>query len=201
LLSLCLVSNGVVFTGTRGSRLAAYDRLPDRQANEPVWARTIAGLNGASPDERWLGMFRPYSSHLYIHRLPGLERVAKLTNEVRISQFEFSPVGDEVAVSSRGGVDFWSTTTWQQTRHLTNFTGLLYSSDARTFWLWTAYRTAGLYDARTAQPLLPLPPNTLPLTLSLDGRHLAVSVDSRRVQVWDLVEVQERLRALGLDWQ
>jgi WD40 repeat protein len=201
LLSVCLLSNSVVFTGTRGSRLATYDQLPSRQSKEPVWARTVAGLNGASPDERWLGMFRPYSPHLYIHRLPGLERVAKLTNEVRISGFEFSPLGDEVAVSSRAGVDFWSTTNWQQTRHLTNFTGLLYSSDARTFWLWTAYRTAGLYAAGTAQPLLPLPPNTLPLALSPDGAHLAVGVDSRRVQVWDLVELRQRLRELGLDWQ
>jgi WD40 repeat protein len=104
------------------------------------------------------------------------------------------------AVSSRGGVEFWSTTNWQRTRHLTNFTSVLYSPDARTFWLSTDYRTAGLYDARTAEPLLPLPVNTLPLALSPDGRHLAVSVDMRRVQVWDLAEVGQRLRELGLDW-
>jgi len=145
-------------------------------------------------------MFRSFGPHLYVYGLPKFQRVAKLTNEARISLFKFSPLGDEVAVSSRAGVAFWSTTTWQRTRHLTNFTGILYSPDPRTVWLYTGFRAAGLYDARTAEPLLPLPPGTLPLALSPDGRHLAVSVDARRVQVWDLAEVRNQLHAIGLDW-
>ena len=197
-VSLCVVSNGVVLTSTRGSKLARFDQLA---TDEGAWKVTADGPNGASADERWLGMFRSFTPHLYIYRLPGLERVAKLTNEAPISLFEFSPGGDEVAVSSRAGVEFWSTTTWQRTRHLTNFTGVLYSADARTVWLYTTFRAAGLYDARTAKPLLPLPPGTLPLALSADGRYLAVSVDARRVQVWDLVEVRKQLRAIGLDWR
>ena len=198
IVSLCLVSNGVVFTGTRGSRLAAFDQLT---ADSGEWKRTVDGLNDASRDERWLGMFRSYTPHLYVHRLPGLERVVKLTNEGNISRFEFSPRNDEVAVCSRsGGVEIWSTTAWQRTRHLTNFTDLRYSPDGRTCWLSTHFRTAALHDARTAEPLLPLPAATLPLTYSPDGRYLAVSVDQRRMQVWDLVEVRSQLRAIGLDW-
>jgi WD40 repeat protein len=201
-VSLCLLSNGVVFTGTRGSQLLSLDSLNSQPSalNHP-WAPTVSGLNGASPDERWLGMFRSFSSHLYIHRLPDFQLVAKLTNEYRIGRFEFSPLGDEVAVGNRTGVEFWSTTTWQRTRHLTNFREIRYSPDGRTFWLGTDFRDAGLYDARTAEPLLPLPPNTRPLALSPDGRSLAVSVDARRVQVWDLAEVRQRLRELGLDWR
>ena len=113
---------------------------------------------------------------------------------------QFSPLGDEVAVPSRLGIEFWNTTTWQRTRHLTNATHILYAHDARTFWLWTGYRTAGLYNARTAELLLPLPSNTIPHALSPDGGRLAVTVDARRVQVWDLAKVRERLRELGLDW-
>src|SRR5438128_7511320 len=101
-----------------------------------------------------------------------------------------SPLGGEVAIVSRRGVEFWSTTTCKRTRHLPNFTAILYSPDARTFWLSTAYRSAGLYDARTAELLLSLPPGTIPLAVSSDGRRLAVSVDARRVQVWDLAEVR-----------
>ena len=85
-------------------------------------------------------------------------------------------------------------------RVLTNFGRLLYTPDTRALWLTKDQRTAGLYEAHTAQPLLPLPPNTLPLALSPDGRQLAVSVDARRVQVWDLAEVRQELRKLGLDW-
>ena len=66
--------------------------------------------------------------------------------------------------------------------------------------VWTGYSAAGLYDARTTEPLLPLPPNTRPLALSPDGRHLATSVNSRRVQLWDLREARNQLRAIGLDW-
>jgi WD40 repeat protein len=127
--------------------------------------------------------------------------VAKLTNDGNISRFEFSPLNDEVAVSSRGGgVQLWSTATWERTRHLTNFTDLRYSPDGRTFWLSTA-RTTALHDARTLEPLLPLPTGTLPLAFSPDGRYLAVSVGARRMQVWDLAEVRKQLRAIGLDWR
>jgi WD40 repeat protein len=83
---------------------------------------------------------------------------------------------------------------------VTNFTDILYSPDGHSFWLTKDYNTAGLYDADTLQPLLPLPNGTLPLAVSPDGRRLAVSVDMRRLQVWDLAEVRERLRELGLDW-
>jgi hypothetical protein len=38
------------------------------------------------------------------------------------------------------------------------------------------------------------------LALSPDGRFLAVNVDSRRLQVWDVTEVRRQLRRLGLDW-
>ncbi len=196
-ISLSVVSNGVITTSTNGSKLATFDRLPK---DENSWTPTIAGLGGVSPDERWLGLYRSFSPDLYIHRLPGLECVTRLGNQGPISRFEFSPAGDELAVASRRGVEFWSTVTWQRIRQLTNYTGIIYSPDARTIWLTTDYRTAGLYDARTAELLLPLPPNVLPLAVSADGRHLAASVDQQRVQVWDLVAVRERLRELGLDW-
>jgi len=49
--------------------------------------------------------------------------------------------------------------------------------------------------------LLPLPTGMLPLALSPDGRHLAVSVDLRRLQVWDLAEVRAQLSQVGLDWR
>ena len=198
LFSLSLLSNSVVITGSNGSRIWTADQL---SAELTDWRPTISGWNGVSPDGRWLGINRPYQSELYIHQLPGLELVSTLTNQARISEFTFSPRGDEVAVASRAGVEFWSTTNWQSTRHIAGPRGILFSPDAATFWLSNrSAGTAGLHDAQTGELLLPLPPNTLPLALSADGRHLAVSVDARRVQVWDLQEVQDRLRELGLAW-
>jgi hypothetical protein len=207
--SLFPTLDGVVFTTARGSKLVGYDQLA---AGQPVlrgstaeggdgWKRVPIGPIGVSPDGRWLSVYRAFTPYSYVYRLPEFERVAKFTNQARASQLQFSPLGDEVAMPSRAGIEFRSTTTWQRTRHLTNGTDILYSPDARTFWLWTGFRTAGLYDARTAELLLPLPSGTHPLALSPDGRHLAVSVDARRVQMWDVAEVRLRLRELGLDWR
>jgi WD40 repeat protein len=162
----------------------------------------VDGLNGASPDGRWLAMFRSFTPHLIVHRLPDLERVAILTNGANIHSFEFSPAGDELAVSCRvGGVEFWSTTTWQRTRMATNLNHQSYSADGRTMWLTQQYRAGGLYDARTLKLLMPLPLGTYPLAVSPDNRYLAVSVDLRRLQVWDLVEVRRQLAEFGLDWR
>jgi len=68
--------------------------------------------------------------------------------------------------------------------------------------LWVTHdsRRAGLYNTRTIEPLLLLPKGMLPLALSPDGRHLAVSVDARRLQMWDLSELRKQLHTFGLDW-
>ena len=196
-VSLCLVSNGAVLTGARGSKLADFDELANDQG---AWVPTVDGLNGVSTDGRWLGVFRSYTPQVNIHRLPGMERVAGLTSEANVSRFEFSPQGDEIAVASRSGVEFWSTATWQRTRQMRNYNAILYSPDGRTFWLASDLRAAALHDARTAEPLLPLPRGARPLAVSRDGRQLAVSVNARRLQVWDLAEARQHLRELGLDW-
>ena len=195
--SLSLHSNSVALTGTNGSQLLALDQLV---ASRDPWRPTTSGLNGVSPDGRWLAIYRPYSASLHVHRMPGLERVAKLTHPSGIGDFQFSPHGDEVAVASRAGVEFWSTATWEQTRALTNFTRVLYSPDGHALWLRQDQRMAGLYDARTLEPRLLLPAGMLPLAISPDGRQLAVSVEGRRLQVWNLAALRERFHQLGMDW-
>ena len=197
-ISLCLASNSVVLTGARGSAVIGSDELG---AGQRDWKPTAEGLNGVSPDGQWLALFPSFTPYLFVHRLPTLERVAILTNTFPVRAFQFSPAGDELAVSCRNSVEFWSTATWQRTRTLTNFNGQLYSPDGRTMWLTQEFRAAGLHDARTLEELMPLPVGTYPLAVSPDGQHLAVSVNLRRLQVWDLKEVRKQLGQLGLDWQ
>ena len=195
--SLCVISNGVVLTSEHRSAVVG----PGEMGTGPRgWQPTVWGYNGVSPDGHWLAVFRPFTPHLFVHRLPGLERVAILTNASNVARFRFSPAGDELAVSCRSHVEFWSTATWQRTRSLTNFNGQLYSADGQTMWLMQEIRTVGLHDSRTLELLTPLPIGTFPLAVSPDGRRLAVSVDLRRLQVWDLTEMRERFRELGLDW-
>ena len=196
--SLATVSNGVVFTGARGSALVDSDELGTLSQE---WRRTGTGINGVSPDGRWLALFPTYSPYLVVHRFPNLERVAVLTNKSDIRRFRFTPASDEVAISCQFGVEFWNTATWQRTRVITNFDCYQsYLPDGKTMWLTEGYRAAGLYDSRTLELLMPLPVSAYPLATSADGRWLAVSMDLRRLQVWDLEELRSQLRALGVDW-
>jgi WD40 repeat protein len=199
--SFTLFSNLVVWTGSRGSRTTALENVA---VDEGLWSHTTPGLNGTSPDNRWLAIYRPYTPVLFIYRLPLLEPVARLTNRANIGGFAFSPLGDEVAISSGGQVEFWSTAQWERTRALTGAsmpTSLLFEPDGQAFWLGTDARTAGLYHSATLKPILMLPTGMLPLALSADGRQLAVSVHGQHLQAWDLIAVREKLRELGLDWR
>jgi len=80
------------------------------------------------------------------------------------------------------------------------YANLIFAPDGRTLWVSRDTRVGALYDTRTLDLLLPLPTGTLPLAVSPGGRNLALSVDGRRVQVWDLVELRRQLRVLGVDW-
>ncbi|HMJ92041.1 MAG TPA: hypothetical protein VK530_19625, partial [Candidatus Acidoferrum sp.] len=193
--SLCLASNAVVWTTAQGSSVVAP--LSDLESER--WAETQRGVSSASANGRWLGVYRPFTSELHVYRLPRLEPVAKLTAQGDIVTFSFSPSGDEVAISSRRCVEFWNITNARRTRTLTNFTGVVFAPHARHGWL-KRDRMAGLYDLDTLEPQLLLPNGMQPLALSGDGRYLAVTLESRRVQVWDLTELHQRLRELGMDW-
>lgn len=195
---LAVRSNSIVMTGERGSQLLGPDEF---ETGSDHWVRTSPGLNGVSPDGRWLAIFQPWGKILYVYGLPRLEAVATLTTRSSIGDFKFSPLGDELVVWTRDRADFWSTATWQQTRAVTNVTGLLYTPDARALWLSKDLRTGGLHNAKTLELLLPLPSGMLPLALSPDGRHLAVSVDLRRLQLWNLAELRKQLAQLGMDWR
>jgi WD40 repeat protein/predicted Ser/Thr protein kinase len=195
--SLCGFTNHFVISGNKGSGLLAEEV----SSNEAIgWKPTVSGMNAASPDGRWLGIFRPFTRVLYIYHLPEFEPVAQLTNDANIKSFEFSNGGDEVLISAPQVVTAWSTVTWKRTLELKNAMSAFYASQNGTLWLSTDFRSASLFRRRTGQPLLPLPLGMLPLAQSRDGRYLAVSVDARWVQVWDLQEVRKRFRDLGIDW-
>jgi WD40 repeat protein/predicted Ser/Thr protein kinase len=194
--SLCPVSTNLVLTSDRASKLVPLDNT----GNGGSWSPTSAGLNGVSPDGSLLAVFAPFDRVLHVYRLPSFEAVAHLTNQLNIRTFAFSPRADEIAVSTPSRIEFWSTATWQRTKELIDFMDLIFTPHESAWWLTSDYRSAGLYDALTGKPLLPLPLGTLPLALSADGRFLAVSVDARGLQVWDLKEVRARFRELGIDW-
>jgi len=192
--ALCLASNLIIWTGRQGSRTVALHESSDTDE----WTPTLPGVSQASPDGQWLGIHRPFTSSLHVYRLPGLEGVAKLTAQANISAVSFSPLRHEVASVSRNTVEFWNLSTGERTRVLSNCSHVVFAPDGRHAWM-RLNRVAGLYHLDTLQPVSQLPGDTAPLALSPDGRRLAVSVESRRLQVWDLVEMRRQLRELGIE--
>lgn len=199
---LSLDSDQLAWTTTRGSQITGLDPATP---NEQGWVPTAPGMNGLSADGRWLGIYQAYTQTLHVYRRPRLELAAKLTCMENIAGFQFSPSGDEVAVSSRGQIEFWNTQNWERTRVLTQFSGLphvgvLVQPDTGGWWLARELRFACLHEVGSLEPRLPLPSSMSPIAVSTDGRHLAVSVEARHLQVWDLALVRRHLRALGVDW-
>jgi WD40 repeat protein/predicted Ser/Thr protein kinase len=196
--ALAVHSNSFMVMTTNGSQVL---RRKELETGSDRWKPTVLGVNCISPDGRWLAVCQAFSRSVLVYRLPDMESVARLRHPVNVGSFEFSPRGNELAVCSSRFVELWNTETWQPTHTLTNFSRLLYTPDERTVWLEREARIAGLYDIVTLEPLLLLPPGMLPLALSPDTRQLAVKVDGHRLQLWDLDEVRNQLRALGLDWE
>jgi len=200
--SIAVMSNRVAWTTATGSCVGSLEHLAIEKTN---WAPTIRGVNGLSPDGRWLAIYTPYTPNVVVYKLPGLEEVARLTSKARVAGFAFTPSGDELAVASNGQVEFWSTATWEPRHSATGHAalpgfGVLFQKDGHAMWLAKGLRQAGLHDLRTFEPLLPLPTGMLPLALNADGSQLVVSVEGRRLQVWDLAGLRRELQKLGLAW-
>jgi hypothetical protein len=194
--SVCVASNWIILGSEDRSRVLRLDDLKEvnsRPTGSP-------GPSVVSPDNRFMAMFKPFSMVLRVYRLPDMELAAKLVNQIPISTVEFSPGSDEIAVATTERIELWSTSDWKRTGEISHFRELHYGPSGSAWWLTADFRSAGLFDAHSHEPLLPLPTGMLPLAVSRNGRFLAVSLDGRRLQVWDLDQLHKSFQELGIDW-
>ena len=197
-----LAGDKMVLTTTEGVRLIARTNL---DSGEGRVVKIPAGWGTVSPDGRWLAMTYSYSPRVTVYRMPEVELAARLETSNFVAGVWFTPAGDELAVINRGGFEQWDTATWRLRQRQPGFpvsdSYVLYTPDGSDLWRLSTFRDTALCDGKTLEPILPLPPNVIPLALSADGRQLAVSVDDQRVQVWGLAELRAHFRELGLDWE
>ena len=200
-LTASILGNDLVATGGGGVHFLPVGGPGESEVRHLV---KPVGRTVISPDERWMAARALEDPGLTVFRMPEVEPAAFLTNHSSVWTCAFSPRGDELAVGTRTGLEFYGTTDWQRIRELAipseRQSRILYAPDGRTFWHTSDGRTAALRDARSLEILLPLPAGTLPLALTADGRHLAVSVGTSLVQIWDLARTRQRLLELGVDW-
>jgi hypothetical protein len=195
------LANEVLMTTTEGIHIVALTNL---HSGEGRRVRMPESVGFVSPDNRWLGLVYPFSPRVRLYRLPELQEAALLVTSNNVARITFSPDGEELAIVNRGGIEWWDTATWKVKRRQvgTPVSGAMvhYAPDGSGMWVITQFRNTGLFDRRTMAPLLPLPPDVVPIALSADGRQLAVSVAMRRVQLWDLPALRTKLREFALDW-
>jgi serine/threonine protein kinase/WD40 repeat protein len=201
LAKAAVTSNELVMTSREGVRFVALTNLESgegRVMNVPL------GMVYVSPDAQWLAMTYGYSPVVGVYRLPAMEEVARLQTSNLVGSIAFSPTADEMLVLNRSGAEWFDTATWRCTRRQptrpVSGSYALYTPDGKGIWMVTHFRNAALLDRHTLEPVLPLPNDVLPLALSPDGRQLAVSVEGRRVQLWDMGAFRQELAKLGLDW-
>jgi len=191
----------VLIADADGLRLVPQLNLPINVS--PPLHLPIA-LSALAKDEKRLALVAPQSAVVRILRLPELTVERELTNSAPVRSLVFAPDGGTLAVMTDRSLVKWDTTQWKATQaklvQLGPYSRMAYDPSGRVLLATENARNGGLLDARTLETLLPLPPWTHPVAMSADGRRLAVSVDNRRVLLWDLPAVRTQFRELGIDW-
>ena len=166
----------------------------------------IANSRGrVSPNGLWLAFQNQVPPGYQFYGLNPWQESRFAPFEAEVLTEAFTPRCDEVAVATYTSITFLDTNRWEPQRRfpvvLDRNAQITFMPDGKAFWLRRDARRATLHDSRTFEMLLQLPVGMLPLAVSPDSRHLAVSVDARRVQVWDLAEVRKRFGELGVVWR
>jgi WD40 repeat protein len=194
-------SNELIITSPEGARFVP---LTNVASGEGRVVKVPVGVCFISPDAQWVAMRYHYSPTVGVYRLPDMKEVAQLQTSNLVGTITFSPACDEMLVINRSGAEWFDTTTWQRTRRQpgrpVSGSYAFYTPDGKGIWMVTHFRNAALLDRHTLEPILPLPNDVLPLALSPDGRQLAVSVQARRVELWDMGAFRQELAKLELDW-
>jgi WD40 repeat protein len=158
-----------------------------------------------SSNGAWLALRKASQGYVAVYNVNPWHALKNVSCDAQVLAVTFTPQNDELVVATYSSVTFLDTNRWEVQRRfpiaLDRNAQLIFSPNGRAFWLVHDARTAALHDTQTFEKLLLLPGGTIPLAVSPDGIHLGVSVDARRVQVWDLMKVRRNLRELGLDWK
>jgi len=192
----------VLLADADGLRLVSCTNSPDQAG---VGVKAAIFHHALAGDERRFAAAPQHGSIVRVFRVPQLTTEAWITNGAAVRALAFAPDGRTLAILTATNLCLWDIASSRRTlsRHLEadRFANLQFGSDERFLMVVESIRSGALLDARTLEPLLPLPTWTHPMALSADNQYLAVNVEGRRVQVWDLPALRVRLRSLGVDWK
>ncbi len=195
-------ARAILLADADGLRLVPSTNAPARASGAVKAAIFHHALSG---DERRFATAPQQGSIVRIFRVPELTTEVWLTNGAAVRALAFAPGGRTLAVLTVTNLCLLDVASRRITAsrpvEADRFANLQYGADECFLMVVESIRSGALLDARTLEPLLPLPTWTHPMALSADNRHLAVSVEGRRVQLWDLPALRARFGSLGIDWK
>jgi tetratricopeptide (TPR) repeat protein len=209
LASISLDQTGRLLTAVRPLRGAWVLDL----GNLPGGARPLRHANATavttSPDGRWAATGTHHGRGVQVWDAHTGERLTPLIPEEPGVTPVFSPDGRWLVAAIPSAVRLWQTDSWELVRQIRPGQepfagGAAFSPDGRLLAVPLSLSGVQLRDPATGAVWAQLqPPDTGPAALvgfSPNGGHLAVATPTGAVRLWDLRQVRERLREIGLDW-
>jgi WD40 repeat protein len=171
-----------------------------------------SGLNGAvlSPDARWLACGTWHGSGVKVFDVQN-GKLALSVPEANNSSAAFSPDGKWLVIGTGPEYRLWSVGSWEPGLRIaraetTDIPGpIAFTPDGRMLALVPSGPLLRLIDPASGLELATLEAPDVEvriqaLSFSPDGAYLVAGSQSRRLHVWDLRLIRQRLAAMGLDW-
>ncbi len=162
-----------------------------------------------SPDGQWVVTATWQGRGIRVWDVASSELIADLLPEASSASVRFSPNGEWLAASDGTASYIWQTGSWKLAHHLPRehpdgWPGpVAFSPDSCTVALPHSRYIAQLTDPVTGKTLgvleAPQRDSLGGYTFNADGTRLAIT-EGKRVQLWDLAAVRNRLNQMSLDW-
>jgi len=170
------------------------------------------GLSGAvlSPEGKWLACCTWHGSGVKVFDVES-RKLALSVPETRDSGAAFSPDGKWLVISTGPEYRLWSVGSWEPGLRIaraetTNIPGpMAFTPDGRILAVVPSWPLVRLVDVQRGVELATLEAPDVQdqiaaLRFSPDGACLVAASLSRRLHVWNLRLIRQRLVAMGLDW-
>lgn len=205
---VCAMHDGLLAAITGDGEIRVRRRHSPTETVMQGGHRNVAFVS-VGPNGKWIATGAREGAGVRVWDAHTGELVKELLPDSSTSQVAFSPDGHWLVASTRGAYQFWDVGSWTPGQrialeHAQVVGPIAFSPDGRVLVIAHSRSTVDLIDVTTGEPLGSLQsPDPIELSdfcFSCDGGQLLTVSMNRRIQLWDLRGLRQRLAAMGLDW-